>query len=82
MIPIACDVIHNFIRMDPASLAQDHVAGDEDDDDASSEDDGVALDATEVDVGESSLQANIPHDLDMGAFRDYVRDCIHEGTSG
>ena len=82
MIPIAYAVIHNFIRMDPASLAQDHIIGDEDDDDASLEDDGVALDADGVDVGESSSQANIPHDLDMGEFRDYVRDCIHEGNSG
>ncbi|KAL5573425.1 hypothetical protein UlMin_023022 [Ulmus minor] len=46
------------------------------------EDDGVAMVPDEVDVGESSSQVNIPHDMDMGAFRDYVRDCIHEGTSG
>ena len=82
MIPVACAVLHNFIRMDPASVAQDHIAGDEDDDDASLDDDGVSADPAGVDVGESSSQANIPHDLYMGAFRDYVRDCIHEGTSG
>ena len=82
MIHVACAVLHNFIRMDPTSLAQDHVTGDEDDVDASSEDDGVAVVPARVDVGESSSQVNIPHDMDMGAFRDYVRDCIHEGTSG
>ncbi|KAL5564093.1 hypothetical protein UlMin_027257 [Ulmus minor] len=82
MIPVACAVLHNFIRMDLASVAQDHIAGDEDDDDASSEDDDVAAVPDRVDVGESSSQVNIPHDMDMGAFRDYVRDCIHEGTSG
>ena len=82
MIPVACVVLHNFIQMDPVSVAQDHVAGDEDDDDASSEDDGVAVVPDRVDVGESSSQVNIPHDMDMGAFRDYVTDCIHEGTSG
>ena len=53
MIPIACAVIHNFIRMDPINLAQDHVVGDEDDDDASSEDDGDASFGDEADVGES-----------------------------
>ena len=82
MIPVACAVLHNFIRMDPASVAQDHVAGNEDDDDASSEDDSVAAVPDGVDVGESSSQVNIPHDMEMGALRDYVRDCIHEGTSG
>ena len=82
MIPITCAVIHNFIRMNPASLAHDHVTGDEDNDDASSEDDGVASDVARVDVGESSSQANIPHDLDMGEFHDYVRDYIHDGNSG
>ena len=84
MIPVACAVLHNFIRMDPASVAQDHVSGDddEDDDDTSSEDDSDAAVLDGVDVGESSSQVNIPHDMDMGAFRDYVRDCIHEGTSG
>lgn len=82
MIPIACAVVHNFIRMDLASLAQDHVTSDEDDDDASSEDDGDALDADGVDVGESSSHANIQHDADMREFRDYVRDCIHGGNSG
>ena len=82
MIPVACTVLHNFIRMYPASLAQDHIVGDEDDDDASSEDDGVDAVPDGVDVGETSLQVNISHDMDMGAFQDYVRDCIHEGTSG
>ena len=38
MILVACAVIHNFIRMDPTNLPQDHVIGEEDDDDASSED--------------------------------------------
>ncbi|KAL5574421.1 hypothetical protein UlMin_016120 [Ulmus minor] len=82
MIPVACAVLHNFIRMDPASVAQDHVSGDEDDDDASSEDDSVDADPDGVDVGESSSHLNIPHDMDMGAFRDYVTNCIHEGSSG
>ncbi len=82
MIPVACAVIHNFIRMDAACLGEDHVAGDEDDDDAASEDDVVGTDATGVDVGESSTQANIPHDVDMGQFRDYIRDCIHDGNNG
>ncbi|KAL5543294.1 hypothetical protein UlMin_011004 [Ulmus minor] len=82
MIPVACAVLHNFIRMDPASVAQDHVSGDEDDDDASSEDDSVDADPDGVDVGESSSHLNIPQDMDMGAFRDYVTNCIHEGSSG
>ena len=84
MIPVACAVLHNFIRMDPASVAQDHVSGDEDDDDddTSSEDDSVAAVPGGVDVGESSSQVNIPHDMDMGAFRDYVTNCIHEGSTG
>ena len=82
MILVVYAVVHNFIRMDPPSLAQDHVTGDEDDDDASSEDDGDALDADGVDVGESSSQANIQHDRDMHQFRDYVADCIHGGNSG
>ena len=82
MIPVACAVLHNFIRMDPASQAQDHVTGDEDDDDASSEDDGDALDVDGVDVGERSSHANIQHDGDMREFRDYVIDCIHGGNSG
>ena len=51
MIPIACTVIHNFIRMDPASLARNHVTSDEDNDSTSSEDDVDALDG---DGGESS----------------------------
>ncbi|KAL5562406.1 hypothetical protein UlMin_032153 [Ulmus minor] len=50
----------------------DHVSGDEDDDDASSEDDSVDADPDGVDVGESSSHLNIPQDMDMGAFRDYV----------
>ncbi|KAL5554850.1 hypothetical protein UlMin_037086 [Ulmus minor] len=82
MIPVACAVLHNFIRMDPASVAQDHVSGDEDDDDASSEDDSVDTDPDGVDVGESSSHLNIPQDMDMGAFRDYVTNCIQEGSSG
>ena len=82
MISIACAVIHNFIRMDPTSLAQDHVAGDEDDDNASLEDDGDASDADDVDAGESSSQVNIHHDRDMHQFRDYVRDCIHDRNNG
>ena len=40
--------------MDPTNLAQDHVVGDEDDNDASSEDDGDALSSDEAVVGESS----------------------------
>ena len=43
IIPIACAVIHNFIRMDPARLVQDHVAGDEDSNDAPSKVDGELL---------------------------------------
>ena len=82
MIPIACAVLHNFIRMDLTSLAQDHVVGDEDDDDASLEDDGDASSGDEADVGESSEQANIHHDRDMHHFRDYVRDFIHQGNNG
>ncbi|KAL5575849.1 hypothetical protein UlMin_017548 [Ulmus minor] len=82
MIPVACAVLHNFIRMDPASVAQDHVSGDEDDDDASSEDDSVDADPDGVDVGESSSHLNIPQDMDMGVFRDYVTNCIHEGSGG
>ena len=58
MIPVACVVLHNFIRMDPASVAQDHVLGDEDDDDASLEDDSVAAVPNGVDVGESSSQVD------------------------
>ena len=54
MIPAACTVLHNFIRMDPASQMQDHVTCDEDGGDASSEDDGDAADADVIDVGESS----------------------------
>ena len=65
MIPIACVVIHNFIRMDPANLVQDHDVGDEDDDGPSSNDDGDASSGNEADVGESSEQANIHHDRDM-----------------
>ncbi|KAL5575070.1 hypothetical protein UlMin_016769 [Ulmus minor] len=42
--------------MDPASLAQDHVVGDKDDDDASSEDDGDASSGDEADVSESFEQ--------------------------
>ena len=53
-IPVACAVIHNFIGMDPTYLAQNHVVGDEDDDDTSSEDNGDALSGDEADVGESS----------------------------
>ena len=82
MIPIAYVVIHNLIKMDPASLVQNHVASDEDDDDASSEDDGDASDDDDIDVGESFSHANIHNDRDMHQFRDYVRDCIHEGNSG
>ena len=51
MIPIACAIVHNFIRMDSASIAQDHVVGDEDDDDASLEDDGDASSGDKADVG-------------------------------
>ena len=82
MIPIACTVIHNFIRMDPASLARDHVTGNKDDDGASSKDDVDASDGDGVDVGESSSQANIQHDQNMHQFRDYVRDCIHDRNNG
>ena len=82
MIPIACMVIHNFIRMDTANLACDHVTGDEDDDGTSSEDDVDASDGDGVDVGESSSHANIQHDRNMHQFWDYVADCIHRGNSG
>ena len=51
MIPIACTVVHKFIRMDPINLAQDHDVGDEDDDDASLEDDGDASSGDKADVG-------------------------------
>ena len=54
MIPIACAITHNFIRMDPTNLAQDHDVGYEDNDDASLEDDDDASSGNEADVGESS----------------------------
>ena len=65
MISIACAVVHNFIRIDPTNLVQDHDVGDEDDGDSSSEDDGDASSGDEDGVGESSEQANIQDDWDM-----------------
>ena len=66
MIPIACAVIHIFIRMDTTNLVEDDDIVDD-------------LLSDEADVGESSEHATIQYDRDMHQFRDYVADCIHGG---
>ena len=79
MIPIMCAMIHNFIRMDPGSVARDHVTGATNDNGVSSDDDAYVSDG--VHVVESSSHPNIQHDRDMDQYQDYVANCIQSGES-